>query len=175
MDLSVFELRYRNDTGGAPAYDPAILLKIVLYAYACGVISSRRIAKSCRDNIVFMALAAGAQPHVTAIAHFVSSMHKEIKQVFVDVLSACEAQGLIGHEVLALDGCNGTDEDVLTYAMFPQVAPKFFAHRTEGPKNPTKSPAAAPVQSDGKAPVSSRVEYKIKIGDKSRNVVVEPA
>ena len=105
IDRSVFESRYRNDTGGAPAYDPAILLKIVLYAYACGVISSRRIAKSCRDNMIFMALAAGAQPHFTTIAHFVSSMHKEIKQVFVEVLSACEAQGLIGHEVMALDGC----------------------------------------------------------------------
>lgn len=105
IDRSVFELRYRNDTGGAPAYDPAILLKIVLYAYACGVISSRRIAKSCRENIIFMALAAGAQPHFTTIAHFVSSMHKEIKAVFLDVLSACETQGLIGHEVMALDGC----------------------------------------------------------------------
>ena len=42
-------------------------------------------------------------------------------------------------QALALDGCNGSDEDVLTYAMFPQVAPKFFAHRTEGPKNLSKT------------------------------------
>ena len=41
---------------------------------------------------------------------------------------------------LALDGCNGSDEDVLTYAMFPQVAPKFFATRAEGPKNLGKEP-----------------------------------
>lgn len=105
IDLSVFESRYRNDKGGAPAYAPAILLKIVLYAYACGVISSRRIAKACREHILLMALAAGAQPHFTTIAHFVSSMDKEIKRIFLDVLLKCEEQGLIGHENLALDGC----------------------------------------------------------------------
>jgi transposase len=105
IDLSVFGSRYRNDSGGAPAYAPAILLKIVLYAYACGIITSRRIAKACRENIIFMALAAGAQPHFTTLAHFVSSMHQEIKQVFLEVLLKCEEQGLIGHQSLALDGC----------------------------------------------------------------------
>ena len=105
IDLSVFESRYRNDSGGAPAYAPAILLKIVLYAYACGIITSRRIAKACRENLIFMALAAGAQPHFTTIAHFVSSMHQEIKSVFLEVLLKCEEQGLIGHRNLALDGC----------------------------------------------------------------------
>ncbi len=44
---------------------------------------------------------------------------------------------------LAIKGCDGTDEDVLTYAMFPQVAPKFFATRAQGPKNLGKDPAAA--------------------------------
>ena len=47
-------------------------------------------------------------------------------------------------QALALDGCNGSDEDVLTYAMFPQVAPKFFASRAEGPKNLSKSRRARP-------------------------------
>jgi transposase len=105
IDLSIFESCYRNDTRGAPAYDPAILLKIILYAYACGLISSRRIAKACRENLIFMALAAGSQPHFTTIAHFVSSLSEQIKAVFVDVLAACEAQGLPGKEMLALDGC----------------------------------------------------------------------
>ena len=69
IDLSIFESCYRNDTRGAPAYDPAILLKIVLYAYACGLISSRRIAKACGENLIFMALAAGAQPHFTTLCN----------------------------------------------------------------------------------------------------------
>ena len=48
---------------------------------------------------------------------------------------------------LAIEGCNGSDEDVLTYAMFPQVAPKFFKTRSEGPKNLGKDPASTPCAS----------------------------
>jgi transposase len=58
VDLSVFEGRYKNDETGAPAYDPAILLKIVLFAYSRGIVSSRKIARCCDENVVFMALAA---------------------------------------------------------------------------------------------------------------------
>ena len=52
LDLSVFEHRYKNDLTGAPAYDPAILLKIILFAYARGILSSRQIARACEENIV---------------------------------------------------------------------------------------------------------------------------
>ena len=92
---------------------------------------------------------------------------------------------------MALKGCNGSDEDVLTYAMFPQVAAKFFEHRTEGPKNVGKSPVAksetktgaavagssdtATKTGNGKNPVSSRVTYNVKVGEKTHHVVVEPA
>jgi methylmalonyl-CoA carboxyltransferase 5S subunit len=84
-------------------------------------------------------------------------------------------------QALALKGCNGSDEDVLTYAMFPQVAPKFLAQRAEGPKNLTKVPpaaakAAAPIKlADGKGPVTCPVTYQVKIGDRSHKVTVEPA
>jgi methylmalonyl-CoA carboxyltransferase 5S subunit len=83
-------------------------------------------------------------------------------------------------QALALNGCNGSDEDVLTYAMFPQVAAKFFAQRAEGPKNPSKTPAepskiAAPAKPvDGKGPVTTPVTYQVKVGDKSHRVTVEP-
>jgi methylmalonyl-CoA carboxyltransferase 5S subunit len=83
---------------------------------------------------------------------------------------------------LALTGCDGTDEDVLTYAMFPQVAPKFFAARAEGPKNVGKAPAEpgkaalppAPKSGDGRAPITSPVTYQVRVGDKSHKVTVEP-
>jgi methylmalonyl-CoA carboxyltransferase 5S subunit len=87
-------------------------------------------------------------------------------------------------QALALTGCNGSDEDVLTHAMFPQVAPKFFAQRVEGPRNVSKKPQAAgktpaatgaAKPSDGKGPVSKRVAYNVKIGDKTHQVTVEPA
>jgi methylmalonyl-CoA carboxyltransferase 5S subunit len=78
-------------------------------------------------------------------------------------------------QAIALKGCNGSDEDVLTYAMFPQVAPKFLAQRAEGPKNVTKKPAEAPKPADGRAPVTSPVTYEIRLGDKSHKVTVAPA
>src|SRR5438477_10049647 len=68
----LFESQYCNDETGAPAYDPAILLKIVLYVYSKGITSSREIAQLCQDNVMFMALSADTAPHFTTIANFVS-------------------------------------------------------------------------------------------------------
>jgi transposase len=87
IDLSVFHSRYDNDDVGAPAYDPAILLKAVLFAYSRGITSIRRIARACDENVVFVALGADSRPHFTAIADFISSMCSEIQSVFTDVLS----------------------------------------------------------------------------------------
>lgn len=102
MDMSVFEGRYRNDDTGAPAYDPRILLKVVLYAYSKGVIYSRQIARLCCENVVFMALSAGSQPHFTTIAHFVSSMQEEIVGIFRHVVQICMELELID----SIDGVN---------------------------------------------------------------------
>ncbi len=74
IDLSLVDLRYRNEGTGAPAYDPAILLKIILYAYSRGITSSRKIARSCEENIIFMALLADTRPHFTTIAEYISSL-----------------------------------------------------------------------------------------------------
>lgn len=82
LDLSVFEQRYCNDEKGRPAYDPKVLLKIVLYGYYKGLISSRDIAEACRRNVVFMALSADTRPHFTTIAAFVSGMDKESRHCF---------------------------------------------------------------------------------------------
>ena len=95
---------------------------------------------------------------------------------------AVDMLNLTASQAVALKGCNATDEDVLTYAMFPQVAPKFFAARDQGPKNLAKAPAvpapagAPPAGSgNGKAPVSAPVTYDITVGGKSHKVTVEPA
>ena len=62
LNMSIFQSKYRNDETGRAAYDPKILLKVVLLAYSRGLISSRRIEQTCRENVVFMALACGQQP-----------------------------------------------------------------------------------------------------------------
>ena len=105
LDLSVFESRYNNDETGCPAYDPAILLKIVLAAYARSFTSSRDIERLCRENIIFMALSADSQPHFTTIAGFISNMSEVIQTLFLEILMVCDGAGLIGKEMFAIDGC----------------------------------------------------------------------
>ncbi len=99
IDLSVFDTRYRNDETGAPAYDPAILLKIILYAYSRGITSSRKIAQCCRENVIFMALSADTQPYFTTIADFISTTGQEMIHLFLEILLICDEMGLIGREM----------------------------------------------------------------------------
>lgn len=68
IDLTRFDARFRNDATGAPAYPPAMLLKVVLVAYAHGMVSSRAIEAACRDHVTFIALCGDTQPHFTTIA-----------------------------------------------------------------------------------------------------------
>lgn len=105
LELSIFETRYKNDETGAPAYDPGILLKIVLYAYSRGITSSRLIEKLCRENVIFMALSADTKPHFTTIAEFISSMQEQITPLFRDILLYCNELGLIDKTMFAIDGC----------------------------------------------------------------------
>ena len=104
LDTSAFEQKYRNDETGRTAYDPKILLKIILLGYARGLISSRKIEQACRENVVFIALACGQQPDHSTIAPFVSSMKAEILPLFRDVLLVCQEMDLLGGTFFALDG-----------------------------------------------------------------------
>lgn len=105
LDLSIFHHKYKNDDNGRPAYDPALLLKIVLLAYARGVTGSRRIEALCRENVLFMALSSDCRPHFTTIADFISGSSAEIAKLFHQVLMICDELGLIGKEMFAIDGC----------------------------------------------------------------------
>ncbi|TVQ70510.1 MAG: IS1182 family transposase [Oceanospirillales bacterium] len=105
LDLTAFHQPYKNDTEGRPAYDPAILLKIILFAYSKGITSSREIQWCCETNIIFKALSCDTVPHFTTIAHFVSSQAQAIEVLFEQVLLICDQQGLLGHELFAIDGC----------------------------------------------------------------------
>ncbi len=129
FDLSIFNSRFKNDQTGAPAYDPKVLLKIILFAYSRGIVSSRNIARCCEENIIFMALSADTRPHFTTIADFVSSIDKEIVKLFLEVLLVCDEQGLIGKEMFAIDGCklpsNASKEWSGTRADFDRKATKM--------------------------------------------------
>jgi transposase/C4-type Zn-finger protein len=105
LDLTVFDEHYSNDDNGRPAYDPRLLLKIVILAYAKGITSSRRIEQLCRENITFMAMSADTQPHFTTIADFISRSPEAIADLFGQIVLMCDQLGLIGKEMFAIDGC----------------------------------------------------------------------
>ena len=104
IDLSVFDARYNNDETGATAIHPKVLLKVILLAYARGMISSRQIERACQENIIFIALSYGYAPDHSTIASFISSMQSEIETIFSNVLLVCEELGLLDGTHFSLDG-----------------------------------------------------------------------
>jgi len=139
VDLSIFHERYKNDETGASAFNPAILLKIILYAYARGITSSRDIEACCQKNITFMALSANTRPHFTTIADFVSSRHDEVVSLFRNILMVCYQEDLIGQDMFAIDGCklpsnaskewSGTKADLKKKAQKLDKAIKRILHK----------------------------------------------
>lgn len=105
MDTSIFDERYNNDEAGSSAYDPKILLKVVLFGYSRGMTSSRKLERACLENVTFMALSCGQKPDHSTIAAFVSSMKDEILPLYRDILLVCEEEDLLGGTFFALDGC----------------------------------------------------------------------
>ena len=104
LDLLVFEGRYQNDKSGATAIEPKILLKVILLANSRGMISSRQIERACGENILFMALSCGYRPDNSTIAHFVSTMQKEIEIIFSNILLVCAELDLLFGTHFSLDG-----------------------------------------------------------------------
>ena len=104
MDMSIFDDNYQNDETGRRAYDPKILLKVVLFAYSRGLITSRKIERACNENVMFMALSGNQRPDHSTIAAFVSSMQDEILPLFRDILLVCDQEKLLGGTFFALDG-----------------------------------------------------------------------
>jgi len=131
IDLTAFDARYRNDATGAPAYPPGMLLKVVLAAYAHGVVGSRGIERLCQEHVTFIALCGDQPPHFTTIAHFVSTLGDEIARVFGAVVAICARQGLIGQEMFAIDGVklpsNASKRRSGTRADFERQATKLEA------------------------------------------------
>jgi hypothetical protein len=182
--MRVFEKRYNNDETGCLAYDPAILLKIVLFGYYKGLISSRRLAEACERNVQFKALTADSQPHFTTVAEFIASMDKEVVGVFRDVLMYADILGLIGKETFAIDGCklpsnaskewSGThDELKKKQQKYETAAKKIVARHRQRDAKEKLSPIAA--QDDKKLSTYKQKIDKIKTFLKSASKNIGPS
>jgi len=105
LDLSGFDQERRNDETGRRAYNPRVLLKVVLLGYSRGKLSSRKLEAACKENVIFMALCCGQTPDHSTIAEFVSGMGEErISGLFTQVLLVCEEEGLLSGTHMSIDG-----------------------------------------------------------------------
>jgi transposase len=103
LDLSAILASYRGERG-QPPYHPAMMAALLLYAYAVGLYSSRRIAKACIERVDFMAIVALDAPDFRTISEFRRRHLAALSALFVQVLKLCERAGLVKLGHVALDG-----------------------------------------------------------------------
>src|SRR3954464_11764236 len=104
MDLDAFYAAYRVDGRCRPPYDPAMMVALLLYAYARGIRSSRVIERACDEDVAFRVLAAQQRPDHATIARFVERHEAAIAGLFGEVLTLCARSGLAKVGVIAVDG-----------------------------------------------------------------------
>jgi len=104
MNLDGFYAAYRQDGRARPAYDPAMMVAVLLYAYARGIRSSRLIERACEEDVAFRVLAAQQRPDHATIARFVERHQEAVAELFGEVLVLCARSGLVTVAVIAVDG-----------------------------------------------------------------------
>ncbi len=104
LDLSAFYAAYREDGWGRAAFDPQMMVALLLYAYAVGERSSRQIERRCREDVAFRVLTANQIPDHATIARFRARHEQALAEIFAQVLALCARAGLVSVGLVALDG-----------------------------------------------------------------------
>ncbi len=104
IDLTEFYGAYRADGRGRAAHDPAMMVALLLYSYAVGERSSRRIERRCREDVPSRVICADRAPDHTTISRFRARHEEALARTFTQVLAMCARAGLVSVGVVALDG-----------------------------------------------------------------------
>jgi len=104
MNLDGFYAVYRADGHGRPAYEPRMMVALVLYAYCRGVRSSRAIERACFEDVAFRVIAVNEQPDHATIARFRVRFEDALAGLFSEVLRLCAEEGMASVGVVAVDG-----------------------------------------------------------------------
>jgi transposase len=119
MDLSAFYAAYRRDGWGRPAYDPAMMVALLLYSYARAERSSRGIERRCGEDVAYRVITANEVPDHSTLARFRRDHEDALAGLFTEVLALCAKAGLVNVGVIAVDGtklhANASDRSNLTY------------------------------------------------------------
>src|SRR5712692_3751729 len=104
LDLQRFYAPYEEETRGAPPFDPAMMVCLLLYAYCVGVFSSRKLALACERNLAFMAIVGQERPDFRTISDFRKQHLEAFKEVFVQVVRLAGEAGLVQLGNVSTDG-----------------------------------------------------------------------
>jgi len=104
IDLAVFYGAYREDGRSRPAYEPSMMVALVLYAYCCGTRSARAIERACEVDVAYRVIAAHTKPDHATIARFVERHERALAGLFGAVLGLCAQAGLAKVGIVAIDG-----------------------------------------------------------------------
>jgi transposase len=132
MDLRAFFAGYREDGWGRAAHDPAMMVALLLYAYATGDRSSRRIERRCHDDVAVRVITANQAPDHTTIARFRQRHERPLGELFGDVLELCAEAGLVQIDVIAIDGTKvHANASVQSNRDYEQIAREILAEAAE--------------------------------------------
>src|SRR6476469_4461746 len=104
LDLRPFCVVYRDNGQGRAAHDPAMMVALLLYSYALGERSSRRIERRCVEDVATRVICANQRPDHTTIARFRQRHERPLAELFGEVLALCAEAGLVRVGVIAVDG-----------------------------------------------------------------------
>src|SRR6266567_1525168 len=104
MDLSAFYVAYRADGHGRAAYEPSVMVALILYAFASNVRSSRAIECHCRQDVAFRVITGNLVPDHATVARFICRHEQALADLFTEVLRLCDKAGLVKPGVVSIDG-----------------------------------------------------------------------
>ena len=135
LDLSAIMERYAGEERGYPPYHPAMMVKVLLYAYCTGVASSRKIEKRLYEDIAFRVLAANNTPDFRTISDFRKDHLKALAGLFLQVLKLCQKTGLVKLGHVALDGtkikANASKHKAMSYKRMKEEEVRLEAEVAE--------------------------------------------
>jgi transposase/predicted nucleic acid-binding Zn-ribbon protein len=130
LDLAKITGRYGSEHG-QPPYNPTMMTALLLYSYCCGIYSSRRIAKACRERVDFMSIVALDAPDFRTISDFRKRHLQALGELFGQVLQLCEKAGLVKLGHVALDGtkikANASKHKAMSYERMEMRAAELEA------------------------------------------------
>src|SRR3954452_23620739 len=132
LDLSAFYADYRADGHGRPAYEPSMMVALLLYAYARGNRSSRAVERACFEDVAVRVVAGNLAPDHSTIAEFRCRHEAALGEVFSGVLGLCARAGLASVGIVAIDGTKiSANASVNANRDFGQIAREILEEAAE--------------------------------------------